>query len=291
MLLTISNTYLIGIVAGIAAAIVFGSADFYVGDVAEKSSVFASTALAYIFEFFLVGSIAIFQDEFGAASENGKMLAFALAGNIGFISFVYGLAKGKISIVAPLSAVLQLVIPLILSVFIDKDSLSTITWVGIIVSVIAILFISIVKEDDDIKIKKSVLISIFAGVVSGLCLSLSLTGVSRVDSPIFSRIFIASIPATVIGTIYLIIKRNSVKPVLKYKYIIIISSTAYMIGIWLFDYSENRISLLISTLLIGLVPAATIILARIKKNEHITKFQYLGFAIAMIGILFIAIGS
>jgi drug/metabolite transporter (DMT)-like permease len=291
MFSSISNTYLIGLGAGILAAIFFGAADFYVGIVAEKSSILASTAIAYILEFSVFGTFLFFQDEYGAAAENGKMLAVALAGNIGFLVFIYGLAKGRTSIVAPIAALLQLVIPLLLTVFIDQETLSMITWIGIIVSVIAVLFISIVKEDNASKIKKSVSISVLSGVIAGLCFSVFLTGISRVDTPISVRIFIAAVPAAILGAVYLASKRETIKPVMKYKNIILISSAGYMLAIWLFDYSENRVSLLISTLLIGLVPATTIILARLKKNEEITRLQYIGFAIALLGIVFLALGS
>ena len=64
-----------------------------------------------------------------------------------------------------------------------------------------------------------------------------------------------------------------------------------MCGIWFFNFSERRVSLIISALLIGLVPAVTIILAKIKNDEHISKNQYYGFILAIIGIGVIALGS
>lgn len=285
-----NSTYLIGIAAGLLAALLFGSGDFFIGDVASKTTVFASTAIAYIFEFCLMGSLLIFQKDFGTTIENGKTLAIAVCGNLGFLAFVFGLAKGKISIVAPLAAVLQLVVPLILSIFVDNKTLSILTWTGIGISVIAIVFITLTK-DEDLNKKKSTLLSIFAGTASGLFFSLWLTGLTKVETPIIMRIFLLSIPATIAAFIYLVFKHKTIKPVLKHFHIIAMSSTGYMCGIWLFDFSENRVSLLISTLLIGLVPGATIVLARIKKNETISKYQYFGFFLAIAGIGAIALGA
>ncbi|MBP9115924.1 MAG: EamA family transporter [Acidimicrobiia bacterium] len=291
MLAVLDSTYVFGIGAGIFAAILFGSGDFYVGHVASKSSVFASTAVAYIFEFCLLGTLLFFQKDYGTIGENNKTLLVAISGNIGFLTFVYGLAKGRISIVAPLAAILQLVFPLIFSIFVDNKTLSRLTWLGIMVSIIAIIFITITKEPEDSKIKNSTKLSIFAGTISGLCFSLWLTGISKVETPIITRIFILSIPACIVGTIYLLVKRDTIKPVLKYVHIIVISSTGYMCGIWFFNFSERRVSLIISALLIGLVPAVTIILAKIKNDEHISKNQYYGFILAIIGIGVIALGS
>lgn len=285
-----NSVYLLGIGAGLLSAILFGAGDYFVGDVASKTSVFASTAIAYIFEFLLMGSLLVSQNDFGTTTENGKTLLIAILGNIGFLAFVFGLAKGKVSIVAPLAALLQLVVPLILSIFVDSKTLSLLTWCGILISVVAIIFITITKEDDLSK-KKSTLISIFAGTASGLFFSLWLTGITRVQTPIIMRVFLLSVPATIAAIIYLSIKRQTIKPVLKQIHIIAISSTGYMFGIFLFDFSENRVSLLISTLLIGLVPGVTIVLARIKKNENISRFQYFGFLLALLGVGVIALGS
>lgn len=143
MLAAIDSTYLLGIGAGLLAAFLLGSGDFFVGTVAEKSSVFASTAIAYIFEFFLMGTILLFVGDYGTVAENTKTLGVAVAGNLGFLIFITGLAKGKVSVVAPIAGVLQLFLPLILSVFIDHETLSLITWVGIAISLIAIIFVSL----------------------------------------------------------------------------------------------------------------------------------------------------
>ena len=62
MLAVANSTYIVGLGAGLLAAIFFGGADYFVGVVAEKSSVFASAAIAYIFEFFLVGSLFVFKN-------------------------------------------------------------------------------------------------------------------------------------------------------------------------------------------------------------------------------------
>ena len=289
MSLAINNLYLLGIGAGLLAAIFFGAGDYYVGDVASKSSVFASTAVAYIFEFLLMGSLLIFQNDYGTTSENTKTLLIAICGNLGFLAFVFGLAKGKISIVAPLAAVLQLVVPLVLSIFVDDKTLSFLTWLGIAVSVFAIVFISLSKDDSTPK--KSTLLSIFAGTASGLFFSLWLTGLTKVDTPIIMRVFLLSVPATIAAVIYLSVKRKTIAPVLKHIHVIAISSTGYMIGIYLFDFAESRVSLLISTLLIGLVPGVTIVLAHFKKNELISKYQYFGFFLAVLGIATIALGA
>lgn len=288
MSLAINNLYILGIGAGLLSALLLGGGDYFAGDIAGKTNTYISIFMVYIIECLVMGTIVLAQGDFGYGGENFKMFLASISGNLGFIVLIYGLSKGKISVVATISGVMQLVVPLIFSLYVDKDVISTLTWVGIAIALISIFFISFAKHEDEKS--KSLSFSIITGIVSGLALSVFVTGIVKIETTVSLRLLITAMPAAVAGAVYFLFKRSDFKNGMKHIVPVVLVAIAYLIGLWALSYSGHHVSLFISTLLISLIPAVTVVLAKFHKNELISRIQYFGFALAGIGVITIGLG-
>jgi drug/metabolite transporter (DMT)-like permease len=146
---TAGNSVGVGVVLGLLAALAYGSSDFVAGVGGRRSSAGRVTLIAQPFGLVAAAvALALFR---GAGPSKAALLWGSLSGvgsGIGTISLYQGLAVGRMSVVAPLSAVLTAVLPAIVGLA-TGERLSAVGLVGLGVAVPAVALVSWQPHPDE----------------------------------------------------------------------------------------------------------------------------------------------
>jgi uncharacterized membrane protein len=105
---------------GLVAALTWGAADFTGGLVSKRVNPYAVTVWADVIALPIIALLACwFGDPFPNMSSIWYSLASGLFGGVGIVMLYTALANGKMTIVAPISALIAAIIPIILGVATD----------------------------------------------------------------------------------------------------------------------------------------------------------------------------
>jgi uncharacterized membrane protein len=139
----------VAVVLGLLAALAYGSADFVAGVGGRRSS--AGRVALIVQPLGLVAAAVALVLFRGAGPSTAALLWGALSGvgsGIGTISLYQGLAVGRMSVVAPLSAVLTAALPAVVGLA-TGERLSAVGWVGLAVAVPAVALVARQPHGDE----------------------------------------------------------------------------------------------------------------------------------------------
>lgn len=282
-------------VFALLAAVSFGVGDFFGGLATRRGTGNPVPVVAYSHIAGLVLAIAlvlIFPGDLWSAD----LLIGSGAGVVGAVglAFLYrGLAKGRMGLVAPLTAVLAAVVPAAWGVA-RGERPTTAAAIGVVLGLVAIPLVSsegpslsVVGEPERGALPPGFLDGVFAGlgfalffvlidVTSGDSGAVPLLGARLVTAPVFLTIAVAGREAAVPREI-----RG--------------------LSIWagVFDMAANawflaavRTGLITeAVVLTSLAPAGTVALARVIEHERLSKLQLAGIPLAVAGVALIGFGG
>ena len=110
----------LAIICGIAAAASFGTGDFCGGFATKRSRVYSVLVISQLFGLALLAGMAVVLNE--PIPSGGNLVFGGLAGlfgTLGLAALYIGLARGRMGIVAPVSAVVGAVLPIIVGIFME----------------------------------------------------------------------------------------------------------------------------------------------------------------------------
>ncbi len=283
------------ILLGLGAAITYGSADFIGGLLSRRTSVFSVVLLsqsAGLIELAL--ALALYSGGAASAGALGYGAAAGVAGGAG-ITFLYsGLASGRMSIIAPTTAVEAAVIPLLFGLATGERP-SPGALAGVVLALAAIGFVSYSGSGEEagqaggpLRLAGSGMPqALLAGVAFGaFFILLEHTGADAGLWPLVSARF-ASI--AVVGAVA-VIARRSLRPAP--------GSFPGILAAGCLDVTANILFLLatrtgllsLAAVLTSMYPASTVVLARVVLHERMTTLQTTGLGLALAGIALIASG-
>ncbi len=275
-------------------AAVFGVGDFCGGLATQRARVVQVVAGSH-----LVGAIGaiiaslLLAERFDYGDVGLGIIGGAF-GVVGVVLLYRRLAVGPMSVVAPLTAITSAAVPAIWGIA-RGERLSTLGWFGIGLALVAVLLVSMTKDDPEFTAPVTIQVvaeSLLAGVGFGaLFVFFDATSESSAPWPVAgARVFTASILVTfiVIGS------RRSGKPVVPTDR----GALVLIALVGLFDtfsnisfiYAANLGALSVVGVLSALYPISTVILARVILGERMTKMQGLGFLAAIGGTELLVLG-
>lgn len=273
----------------VLASISYGAADF-LGGLATKrgSTVFSAVVWSQATGLALVLLALPFLP---AASPTAADLAWGaatgLAGGIGLALLYRGLAVGLMSVVAPVTAVCAVIIPVAVG-FALGERPTGIAAAGVVLALVAIVLISQSGESAEGRTAGTgVPIAIASGIAIGIFLvCLQRTGRSAglwplVPARIVSVSFIAI--AGLVAREKLVPRRDSWPMVVGGGALDMVANVFYLVAV-------RQGSLGIIATLTSLYPAGTILLARIVLGERLRIVQQAGVACAVLAIVLIVAG-
>jgi drug/metabolite transporter (DMT)-like permease len=265
----------------------WGTADFFAGRLSKKHHPFAVLGVSQIFGF-VVGILIVVV----SGSWQGKVLGFdgflipgALAGLFGYIGLAClyeGLSTGRMGVVSPISS-LSTVIPLAYAL-ITGDVLSTITLVGVAIALVGVFCASGPELSQGLPLKP---ILLALGAAAGFGLALTFIAIGSQSSALLTMVAMRG--ATFFVTISLAIKyRTTGKFSKKNMPILIFIGAADFLANLLLGIACTKGLVSVAMVFGSLYPIATAVLAYKFLQERLLKVQYLGIALAVIGVSIIS---
>lgn len=266
----------------------WGSADYHAGKLSKRFPAVAVLATSQAIGFITGVVLVIFSGAWHAEAfgNGGYLFAGALAGLAGYaglISLYAALSTGRMGVVSPISS-LGALIPLAYAIVIKDDQLSTILSIGVAAALIGGFLASGPEVSQGLPLKP-VLLALSAAIFFGLALVFMAIGSQSS----------ALMTMTTMRTTTLII---GIGIFLRYRHIGGLGKPELpiLIFIGVADFAANLLlgvattkGLVSLAMVLGsLYPIATALLAYKFLHERLHKVQYVGIALAVIGVALIS---
>jgi drug/metabolite transporter (DMT)-like permease len=273
------------ILLGLASAAAWGAGDFSGGLASKRTSAYSVVVLSQFVSLILLVLSAVLIPE-GDISLRDIVLGVTagVCVAVGLVALYSGLARGPMGVVAPVTAVVAAILPVIFNIL--KEGLPVMeVFVGFIIALIAVWLIS--QGDQGARIHLTDLrLPIIAGFGFGIFYIL----IDQVSSNAILWPLVSARSASIIVVIALgVLTRQMDLPILNQIPIIALAGV-FDTGGNVFYALATRIGRLdVSAILSSLYPAVTVMLAWIILKEKLALRQWVGVLLAMIAVILIAI--
>jgi drug/metabolite transporter (DMT)-like permease len=276
------------LVLAIASAALYGAADFLGGLTSKRAD---SVAVVVVSQFSGLVLLAVMLAFAPRANYTGNDLlwgaAAGITGGSGVAILYHALATGTMSVVAPITAVCAVAIPVGVAVVLGERP-NQWTLAGIAIAVIAIVLLSRSRRTGERHHDvRSIALALAAGTVIGLFL-LCLARTGR-DAGLWPLVVARLVSVPFFGAFALARRRSFVmSPQLAL--IVACGGALDMLANLLYLLAAHLGPLSVVVTLSSLYPASTVVLARVTLGERLTSWQAIGVACAMIAVVVI-VGS
>lgn len=276
-----------GIALGLLAALCYGFSDFAGGLGGRRASAAAVAILAQPIALLAAIAAVIF---LGGGSPSASSLAWGAVGGlgngIGTISLYRGLTVGRMSVVAPLSAVLAAAIPAGVGLL-TGDALSALRLVGL---TLAIPGIALVSRPPAAK-EQAASSGAVDGAVAGLGFALLFIALARAGTssgawPLVPGQLVSVATVVVLGL-------TLAKPVHSWRAATapgLVTGVLGGLATLLYLAATGRGDLSVVAVLTSLYPAITILLARLVLHERWARLQIAGLGVSAVAVVLISAG-
>lgn len=306
---------LVTVLLALGASLAYGVSDFAGAVAARRLRVLPATTLTYAAALVTLAVLLPLVGGVWSTEAVGWGSAAGVAAVVGFVTFYGALAAGPISLAAPLIAVLGSLVPVAVAIALGEQ-LPLLAWGAVVLAIVGAGLISIVPRGESPRLRpKTVVLSAVAGTTLGL--SIVFLDQAPADSGITSAfveiavgvvILLALLALARVGTwgrratAWLDADRaaepvegdEDVRPTTasgRRRPLVLGATAGVLLGLANAGLVLALLggSLAVVSVLIGLYPAATILLARVVHGERVTRVQLIGIVVAIGASLLLAI--
>lgn len=281
------------VVLGLLVAATYGAADFFGGLSSKGASVPAVVVLSQLTSLPLLALLVVVAGGEASWRNLGYGAIAGVVGAVGLVCLYRGLSSGRMSVVAPITAVGAAIVPVAWGL-VQGERPDGVALVGVALALVAVGLIS--RTDDDVldgaetpgraAPPSFLVLAVIAGLAFGLVfVLLSLTDDNAGFWPLAAGRLV-SIPLLAVGTVatgrsFALDSRAAARTI---------------IGAGVLDMAANALFLLASRhgllalvgVLSSLYPASTVLLARLVLDERLLGLQVAGLVLAGAGVVLIA---
>ena len=271
---------------GLTAAASWGAGDFSGGMATKRSHVYLVVLLSHIVGLAgLLLLILLFGEPFPTWHDLLIGAAGGIAGAVGVLALYTGLAQGRMGVVAPLTAVITAIIPVLFGLFLEGLP-KLHQFAGFVVALFAVWLISSDNGDNPAGLYWS---DLRLPVVAGLGFGLFFIFIDQVSNNAILWPLVGSRAAsTIMMFILVLISRQRGRPVGNQFSWIVLAGIFDAAGNAFFALATSLGRLDVATVLSSLYPATTVLLARFILDERLTRRQGIGVAAALAAVILIA---
>lgn len=290
MNLFLNNPELLAVAYGLASAAVWGAGDFSGGLATKRGSVYVVVLLAQVVGLVCLLALALLLE---GALPPARVLLFGalagLAGVIGILALYTGLARGRMGVVAPMTAVLSASIPVIVGI-VTEGIPPVLVLVGFGLAVTAVWLLSGGGKADGIRRDELGL-----ALLAGLGFALFFVFIDQLSTGVIFWPLTAARVASVPLLLLFILGRRQCQGVTTARLpssllpIIALSGILDSGGNYFFALATQSGRLDIAAVLASLYPASTVLLARIILKETLGPRQWVGVMVALMALVLIAL--
>lgn len=272
------------------SALFYGTADFLGGIAARRSPALSATAAAQGVGLVLVAvATPFFPGGPPHAGDTAWGIGAGFTGAVGVALLYYGFAVGRLSVVAPVTAVCAIAIPVLVATALGERPAPIAVW-GIAVAVVSVALISRgTDEPGNARAAprprdRSIPIALASGVAIGaflVCLARAGTASGLWPLLVARATSTVVLAAAALGTKSgLVVRRAAVWPILACGAIDVVANALYLLAT-----GHGPLGLVAT--LASLYPASTVLLAKVVLGERLRPVQSVGLACATAAIVLI----
>ena len=278
-----ANQEILAVIYGLAAASLWGTSNFTGGFVTKTNSVFGVLLIANITGTVLLTICALWVESPIPDTYSLMFGAFAgIAGLIGLAAFYKGLAIDHMGMVASLTAIISVTLPVLFGLLVEGLP-SNQQMVGFAIAFIAIWYFSVSKKSYTIQWRQFIL-PVTAGIAFGLAF---IFFDQSVEQSVFGPLIVSKMVGIVVLISILFFRIGTVPP--RHKYPIVCLTGFFDTAGTAFYASAAHVGRLdISVVLASMYPAITAFLAWVILRERLSRRQSIGVIAALIALALIA---
>lgn len=273
------------ILLGLAAASAWGGSDFSGGLAAKRQNVFIVVAVSQSVGLLLLILLALmFNEPLPDIHYLALGAAAGLVGEAGLLALYRGLAIGRMGVVAPLSAVISAIIPVVFSCIVEGLP-APLQMAGILLGLASVWLVS--RPPGSLGFQAAeVGLAFLAGLAfGGFFILIDLFSSEAVFWPLASG-RIASVLAIII---FLTISRRWEAVQVRQIPLMVLVGILDTLGNLFFAIATRTGRLDLTSVLGSLYPAGTVLLARVILKERMARLQWAGVALALSAIVLISL--
>ncbi|HUP84365.1 MAG TPA: EamA family transporter [Acidimicrobiales bacterium] len=282
------------VLLGLLVAATYGSADFFGGLSSKKASASAVVVLSQAMGLPMLAVLVVLAG--GHPTPRVLLLGTAAGavGGIGLLCLYRGLSIGRMSVVAPITAVGAAVVPVAWGL-VQRERPGPVASVGVVLAIVAVGLISrtgdeVVDGSHDglVSARSYLALAVVAGVAFGaVFVLLAETGDDAGFWPLVAG-RVASITLLGVGGLatrqsFAAGGRSALAPIAAAGNLDMIANALYLLA-------ARRGLLALVAVLSSLYPASTVLLARVALKERLIPVQLVGLGLAATGVVMIATG-
>lgn len=281
------------ILLALFSAVAYGLSDFVGGLVSRRVSAWPVAVVGQLSATICTAAVALFV----SGSPTGTDFAWGVLAGVGSglgTGFLYrGFASGRMSVVAPVSAVGAAVVPVVVGAF-GGERLSLVVWAGILLALPGIWLVSSTADelpDGSRAPRASLAEGVLDGVLAGLGFGLLFAALGQVPEEAglwpLTLAQAVSLPAVILLATAL---RAGWLPRRRHTWWALLAGPLGASATGAFLLASQYGYLTVSGVLASLYPATTVLLAALVLKEHIHRAQGLGLGLCAAAIALVAGG-
>lgn len=276
------------VVLALAGAAAYGLSDFLGGLWSRRASMWPVALMACVGA--LIGAIVLAWAQPGDPRGVDFLWgALAGVGSGAGTAFLYrGLSRGRMGVVAPVSAVGAAVIPVVIGVL-GGERPGSLVWLGIGLALPGVWLVS--REESDPVPEQTTRSGLGDGVAAGIGFGLLFAALGQVPRAAGYWPLVANQSLSVLVVLACCLAMGGNPwPRQRLEYAGVVSGLLAALAVWCFLLATQRGLLAVSSVLVSLYPAATVVLAVLLLHERVHRPQVAGLALCAGAVTLVALG-
>ncbi len=270
---------------GLASALTWGAGDFSGGLATKKGNVYSVVLISQMIGgLFLLLLAVLFGEMLPPVGDLLFGALAGLAGILGLLGLYSGLARGRMGIVAPLTAVLSAAIPIILSLF-TEGAPPTLQIVGFFLALLAVWLLSGAGGHGGIQP-----IELGYALLAGTGFALFFIFIDQAnETAVFWPLVAARISSVTFMALFIGLRGVWERPSRTQLPLIVLAGLLDAFGNAFFTLSARYGRLDLAAVLASLYPVSTVLLAQLILHERLGRVQWVGILLALTAVILITL--
>lgn len=278
------------VLLGLAAAVVYGAADFAGGLAARRSPALTVVVLSQaIGSVILVVALVVLNDPVPEADVFLRGALAGVAAGIGVTLLYRGLAIGQMSVVAPVTATGAACLPLAVGL-IRGERPSALALIGAAIAVLSIVLVSAAPGSGQTRRPAGLAPGLVEAVLAGLAFGLFFVALAGTGPQDGLWPLLGSRSSLIVCGLAALVTRTSLRPAAGQLPSLLLLGLLDQAATVLYILASREGLLSLVAVLVSLYPASTVVLARVILRERLGTLQLSGVGCAAVGVALIAVG-
>jgi drug/metabolite transporter (DMT)-like permease len=274
----------------VLSSILFGSADYAGGIGARRAHAALVTAFSCLGALVVLLAGLPFVHGLATHADLAWGVAAGICGALGATLIYRSLALGPVSIASPVFCLIGLVVPVLFGLLLGERP-SVLAWSGVALAVLSFPLLAWTPSDADPVSRAHVRKTLVAATLAGIVVGWFLICVSRIGPHAgLAPLIVARFTAIALFAVWFLARRMPLLPPPAVRPIVLAAGALDSAANVLFWLATQGAPIALTSALVSLAPATTVLLARVLLGERWSVPQRFGLAFALIAGVCISLG-